>query len=82
MESSERAGSESTHNGCGGRNQGFWHFNVPICIDAPGQLIWEEFWEGVVTTEECTPENVIDQVLSVNEISVRRDILLRVSHLS
>jgi len=71
---------ESAYKGCSGCDQGFWHFNVPICIDAIGQHSWEEFWKSVATVEECPLQNVADQVVSVNEVGVCGGTLSRVSH--
>jgi len=71
----------SAHKRCSGCNQGFWHFNKAICVDAVGQLFWKQFREGVAAVEEDLFENLIDQVISVGEVGVRGGVLSDTLHL-
>jgi hypothetical protein len=68
----EQLGSHgtNTHEGCSGCDQGFRHLNVSVVIDPIGQLFREEFWEGITTGEECPFEDLANQVVSVDEVSV------------
>ena len=73
--------NESTHKCCSSRNQGFWHLNKAIFIDAFQQLFRKEFQEGFTLVKEHPLENFVDEVVSVDAVGVCRGVLLDTSHL-
>ena len=68
-------GGRKAHKRCRRCDQSFWHLDVAICVDPFGQLFRKEFWECVASIKEHPPENLTDQVVSVDEVGVRRGVL-------
>ena len=81
VEDGEMVEYRNAYQRCGRRNQGFWHLDEAICIDAVRQLFWKEFREGVAHVEEHPLENLPDQVVSIDKAGVRRSVLSGGGHI-
>lgn len=74
-------GNWGAHERCGGRNQGFRHLDEAILVDAFGQLLRKELRERFALVKTYPLENLVDQLISVGQVSVCRGVLSEASHL-